>query len=280
MLCEPNLREADPREAAPGPDALRTLRLQADASRPRPTRTARAVTAAAIFPRPRPEAEAAAARTLCVDAPGPAGNSAARRSGTSAAAGPGRAAVMASAAVESFVSKQLDLLELERDAEVEERRSWQENISLKELQSQGVCLLKLQVSSQRTGLYGRLLVTFEPRRCASATALPSNSFTSGDIVGLYDEGGQLATGILTRIMQRSVTVAFDESHDFQLSLDRERAYRLLKLANDVTYKRLKKALITLKKYHSGPASSLIEVVFGGSPPSPASETRKSLFFPG
>lgn len=29
---------------------------------------------------------------------------------------------MASAAVESFVAKQLDLLELERDAEVEERR--------------------------------------------------------------------------------------------------------------------------------------------------------------
>ncbi|XP_058545926.1 DNA-binding protein SMUBP-2 isoform X3 [Neofelis nebulosa] len=184
---------------------------------------------------------------------------------------------MASAAVESFVSKQLDLLELERDAEVEERRSWQENVSLKELQSRGVCLLKLQVSSQRTGLYGRLLVTFEPRRCASAMALPSNSFTSGDIVGLYDEGGQLATGILTRIMQRSVTVAFDESHDFQLSLDRERAYRLLKLANDVTYKRLKKALITLKKYHSGPATSLIEVVFGGSPPSPASETQPLPF---
>ncbi|XP_030187170.1 DNA-binding protein SMUBP-2 isoform X2 [Lynx canadensis] len=184
---------------------------------------------------------------------------------------------MASAAVESFVSKQLDLLELERDAEVEERRSWQENISLKELQSRGVCLLKLQVSSQRTGLYGRLLVTFEPRRCTSATALPSNSFTSGDIVGLYDEGGQLATGILTRIMQRSVTVAFDESHDFQLSLDRECAYRLLKLANDVTYKRLKKALISLKKYHSGPASSLIEVVFGGSPPSPASETQPPPF---
>uniref|UniRef100_A0A452UVW1 DNA-binding protein SMUBP-2 n=1 Tax=Ursus maritimus TaxID=29073 RepID=A0A452UVW1_URSMA len=155
--------------------------------------------------------------------------------------------------------------------------SWQESISPKELQSRGVCLLKLQVSSQRTGLYGRLLVTFEPRRCASAPVLPSNSFTSGDIVGLYDEGSQLATGILTRVTQRSVTVAFDESHDFQLSLDREQSYRLLKLANDVTYKRLKKALITLKKYHSGPASSLIEVLFGGSAPSPASEIQPPLF---
>uniref|UniRef100_A0A2K6AFX9 DNA-binding protein SMUBP-2 n=1 Tax=Mandrillus leucophaeus TaxID=9568 RepID=A0A2K6AFX9_MANLE len=188
---------------------------------------------------------------------------------------------MASAAVESFVTKQLDLLELERDAEVEERRSWQENISLKELQSRGVCLLKLQVSSQRTGLYGRLLVTFEPRRCGSVAALPSNSFTSGDIVGLYDaanEGNQLATGILTRVTQKSVTVAFDESHDFQLSLDRENSYRLLKLANDVTYRRLKKALIALKKYHSGPASSLIEVLFGRSAPSPASEIHPLTFF--
>ncbi|XP_045414205.1 DNA-binding protein SMUBP-2 isoform X1 [Lemur catta] len=188
---------------------------------------------------------------------------------------------MASAAVESFVTKQLDLLELERDAEVEERRSWQENISLKELQSRGVCLLKLQVSSQCTGLYGRLLVTFEPRKCGSAAVLPSNSFTSGDIVGLYDaasEGSQLATGILTRITQKSATVAFDESHDFQLSLDREHAYRLLKLANDVTYKRLKKALIALKKYHSGPASLLIEVLFGTSAPSPASEINPVTFY--
>ncbi|XP_029812188.1 DNA-binding protein SMUBP-2 [Suricata suricatta] len=184
---------------------------------------------------------------------------------------------MASAAVESFVSKQLDLLELERDAEVEERRSWQENVSPRELQSRGVCLLKLRVSGQRTGLYGRLLLTFEPRRCAAGAELPSNSFSSGDIVGVCDEGGQLATGILTRITQRSVTVAFDESHDFQLSLDGERAYRLLKLANDVTYKRLKKALVALRKYHSGPAASLIEVLFSGSPPSPASEMQPPAF---
>nr|XP_020739711.1 DNA-binding protein SMUBP-2 [Odocoileus virginianus texanus] len=184
---------------------------------------------------------------------------------------------MALTPVESFVTKQLELLELERDAEVEERRSWQENVSLKELQSRGVCLLKLQVSSQRTGLYGRLLVTFEPRRYVSAAVLPSNSFTSGDIVGLYDEGGQLATGILTRITQKAVTVAFDESHDSQLSLDQEHSYRLLKLANDVTYKRLKKALISLKKYHSGPASSLIEVLFGASDLSPPSEMPPLTF---
>uniref|UniRef100_A0A8C5LCH1 DNA-binding protein SMUBP-2 n=1 Tax=Jaculus jaculus TaxID=51337 RepID=A0A8C5LCH1_JACJA len=188
---------------------------------------------------------------------------------------------MASSAVEDFVTKQLELLELERDAEVEERRSWQEHSSLKELQSRGVCLLKLQISSQRTGLYGQRLVTFEPRKCIAGAELPSNSFSSGDIVGLYDatnENGQLATGVLTRITQKSVTVAFDETHDFQLSLDRDSLYRLLKLANDVTYKRLKKALTTLRKFQSGPASSLIEVLLAGSPPSPASEIAPLTFY--
>uniref|UniRef100_A0A8C6EMH7 Immunoglobulin mu DNA binding protein 2 n=1 Tax=Marmota marmota marmota TaxID=9994 RepID=A0A8C6EMH7_MARMA len=160
-------------------------------------------------------------------------------------------------------------------------RSWQESISLKELQSRGVCLLKLQVSSQRTGLYGRLLVTLEPRRGGSAGVLPSNSFTSGDIVGLYGaahEGGQLASGILTRITQKSVTVAFDESQDLQLDLDRESSYRLLKLANDVTYKRLKAALVALKKFHSGPASPLIELIFHGSAPSPAGDIGPLVLF--
>ncbi|XP_036991202.2 LOW QUALITY PROTEIN: DNA-binding protein SMUBP-2 [Artibeus jamaicensis] len=185
---------------------------------------------------------------------------------------------MASATVESFVTKQLDLLELEREAEVEERRAWQEGVSLKELQSRGVCLLKLQLSSQRTGLYGQLLVTLEPRRGASAGPLPSSSLSSGDIVGLYGEGGQLATGVLTKITQKSVTVAFDQSCDFQLSLDHQSSYRLLKLANDVTYRRLKTALTALRKHRASPASSLIEVLFGNAAPSPASDIQVPAFY--
>lgn len=41
---------------------------------------------------------------------------------------------------------------------------------------------------------------------------------------------------------------------------------------------LGRALITLKKYHSGPACSLIDVLFGGSAPSAASEIRKNPVF--
>ncbi|NXJ55741.1 SMBP2 protein, partial [Spizaetus tyrannus] len=155
-------------------------------------------------------------------------------------------------------------------------RAWQESISLKELQRRGVCLLKLQASNQRTGLYGRLLVTFQPRKYDSDAELPYNSFGPGDIVGLYDSAGQgdpLSTGIVTRVTSKAVTVAFEESRDGMLSLDRDSSYRLLKLANDVTYNRLKKALNALKQYHSGPASDLIDVLFFSSDPSAFSDTK-------
>ncbi|KGL99184.1 DNA-binding protein SMUBP-2, partial [Charadrius vociferus] len=155
-------------------------------------------------------------------------------------------------------------------------RAWQESISLKELQRRGVCLLKLQAANQRTGLYGRLLITFQPRKYDSDAELPYNSFGPGDIVGLYDSAGQadpLSTGIVTRVTSKAVTVAFEESRDGMLSLDRESSYRLLKLANDVTYNRLKKALNALKQYHAGPASDLINVLFCSSDPSAFSETK-------
>ncbi|KAM6067753.1 DNA-binding protein SMUBP-2 isoform 2-T2 [Theristicus caerulescens] len=179
---------------------------------------------------------------------------------------------MAAAAAE----RHLELLREEREAELAESRAWQESVSLKELQRRGVCLLKLQAANQRTGLYGRLLVTFQPRKYDSDAELPYNSFGPGDIVGLYDsagQGDQLSTGIVTRVTSKAVTVAFEESRDGMLSLDRESSYRLLKLANDVTYNRLKRALNALKQYHSGPASDLIDVLFFASDPSAFSETK-------
>ncbi|NXM48833.1 SMBP2 protein, partial [Gymnorhina tibicen] len=160
-------------------------------------------------------------------------------------------------------------------------RAWQESVSLKELQRRGVCLLKLQVTSQRTGLYGRLLVTFQPRKWDSDTELPSNSFGPGDIVGLYESAGQgepLCTGVVTRVTPKAVTVALEEPRDGELAVDHERSFRLLKLANDVTYNRLKRALTALKQYRGGPASDLIDVLFFASAPRAFPETKPLEFF--
>ncbi|XP_023675485.2 DNA-binding protein SMUBP-2 [Paramormyrops kingsleyae] len=184
--------------------------------------------------------------------------------------------------VESFVSKSLELLREEREAELAETRSLQENASLKDLQRKGVCLLKLHVASERTSLYGRLLVVFEPRKHVASSTLPSNSFSPGDIVGVYDTAGisaasQLGTGVVTRVTQSAVSVAFDESHD-GLGLDGEALYNLLKLANDVTYKRLKNALTALNNYRAGVASSLINLFFGSSQPGTPLQSSDVEFF--
>ncbi|XP_056137744.1 DNA-binding protein SMUBP-2 [Lampris incognitus] len=184
--------------------------------------------------------------------------------------------------IEQFVSKTLELLQEEREAEIQETRIWQENLSLKDLQSKGVCLLKLQIGSQCTGLYGRTLVILEPRKYIGASVLPSNSFGPGDIVGLYDTSecsaaSQLGTGIVTRVSQTSITVAFEDSQD-GLSIETDSLYNLLKLANDVTYKRMKHALNALNGYSSGPASSLISVLFGYSEAGSQSQTSKLAFF--
>uniref|UniRef100_A0A673N0N2 DNA helicase n=1 Tax=Sinocyclocheilus rhinocerous TaxID=307959 RepID=A0A673N0N2_9TELE len=172
--------------------------------------------------------------------------------------------------VENFVSKTLELLQEEREAELEETRAWQENLSPKNLQHKGVYLLKLQIASQHTGMYGRLLVVFEPRKSIGPSILPSNTFGPGDIIGLYqaegqDQPSQLGSGVVTRVTQASLTVAFDNTQD-GMNLDRDGLYNLMKLANDVTYRRLSSALKSLNGYSSGPASHLISVLFGYSEP--------------
>uniref|UniRef100_A0A671NPW4 DNA helicase n=1 Tax=Sinocyclocheilus anshuiensis TaxID=1608454 RepID=A0A671NPW4_9TELE len=172
--------------------------------------------------------------------------------------------------VENFVSKTLELLQEERKAELEETRAWQENLSPKNLQHKGVYLLKLQITSQHTGMYGRLLVVFEPRKSIGPSILPSNTFGPGDIIGLYqaegqDQPSQLGSGVATRVTQASLTVAFDDTQD-GMNLDRDGLYNLMKLANDVTYRRLSSALKSLNGYSSGPASHLISVLFGYSEP--------------
>ncbi|XP_056382691.1 DNA-binding protein SMUBP-2 [Hyla sarda] len=182
--------------------------------------------------------------------------------------------------MEEFVKTQLHLLQEEREAEIEETRAWRENVSLKELQRRGVCLLKLQVANQRTGLYGRLLVTFTPRKYDADAVLPTNSFGSGDIVGVYDSNAPkepIATGIVSGITQKTINVAFDEAHSDSLNLGSEATYRLLKLANDVTYKRIKKALTALSQNRSGPASDLIDVLFSSSQPTSTGQPRPVEF---
>ncbi|XP_068963279.1 DNA-binding protein SMUBP-2-like, partial [Petaurus breviceps papuanus] len=116
-------------------------------------------------------------------------------------------------------------------------------------------------------------------RRGPAPDTPCAPARAGDLVGLYGAApgtAPLATGVLTRLTPRSVTVALDEAQE-DLDPDPGGLYRLLRLANDSTYRRLRSALMALNRYTSGPAASLIDVLLGASEPSGPALTQPLTF---
>ncbi|XP_035219941.1 DNA-binding protein SMUBP-2-like isoform X2 [Stegodyphus dumicola] len=169
--------------------------------------------------------------------------------------------------VETFVNKHLVLLDLERTTEVEENKCLQECNSVKVLQKKGICITKLRFGRSSTGLFGRSLINFEP--ASSNCFLPSHLITSGDIVGVgkVNSDGRLeiiVSGVVTRVNDSFLTVAFEKNSDSS-DLESDVHYTIIKLANDVTYKRLKRALKTLE--NKGRESHLVNVLFGQASPS-------------
>ena len=59
-----------------------------------------------------------------------------------------------------FAKKQSKLLELERNAEINDSVDTRRACSIKDLEKRGICVSKLHVTSECTGLYGKHLVTF------------------------------------------------------------------------------------------------------------------------
>lgn len=66
---------------------------------------------------------------------------------------------------------------------------------------------------------------------------------TGDIVGLRPSKGpaaEMVSGVVTSVAPSSLSVAFDAVADGTVDLDGDAQYTVAKLANDVTYKRLKR----------------------------------------
>lgn len=162
--------------------------------------------------------------------------------------------------MEDFVQKHLRLIAEEREEEISQGLSLLSTClkNVKELECKGVCLSKLEVESQRIGLFGRHIVTFEPARHLGKSQLPANSITSGnlslpwlhtcitcpsgDIVGVFSNGQtqQLVSGIVVKSSETVVGVAFEDLPEELNWSNHGNTLQLVKLANDVTYKRMKR----------------------------------------
>ncbi|XP_043713417.1 DNA-binding protein SMUBP-2 [Telopea speciosissima] len=176
--------------------------------------------------------------------------------------------------LQQFVSIMAPLIDMEKEAEISASVSSGSSRSLDAAQKKGSAILNLKCVDVQTGLMGKTLLEFQSNK---GDVLPAHKFGTHDVVILRPNKSDLGSpslgqGVVYRLKDSSITVAFDDIPEEGLNSP----LRLEKVANEVTYRRMKDALIQLSKgIQKGPASDLIPVLFGEKPPS---VSKKSVSF--
>ncbi|XP_021935214.1 DNA-binding protein SMUBP-2-like [Zootermopsis nevadensis] len=157
-------------------------------------------------------------------------------------------------AISDFVGRHLALLEEERKEECEQA------IRLITT-SQGIgCLKNVSVFSYSSCLGGYVLVEF---RSAKNSVLQVHSLACRDVVGVIEGSNirdtPIATGVVKFSTNEGIGVSFEDIDNF--SEEDGVVYTLVKLANDVTYSRLKSSLKSLAQIRK-PGKVLTELLFG------------------
>ncbi|TVY52252.1 DNA polymerase alpha-associated DNA helicase A [Lachnellula cervina] len=178
--------------------------------------------------------------------------------------------------IPSFATTQLNLLEAELQSELTETSSLITATSPTSLQRAGIAITNLTLSSQRTGLGGKTVVELAPDS-ATGGELPEHGIRTGDIVVVAEQPAGSAKrrevreleergcrGVVTRVGRAAVWVALDGEGD---DVPAKRLW-IVKLANDVTYKRMNQTMGRLLKMKSDEYSSFVRVLFGLTSPSP------------
>ncbi|KAJ0043098.1 hypothetical protein Pint_17937 [Pistacia integerrima] len=163
--------------------------------------------------------------------------------------------------LEQFVSLMSPLIDLEKEAEISASITSGASRNLDTAQKKGSTILNLKCVDAQTGLMGKTLLEFQSTK---ADVLPPHKFGTHDVVVLRPNKADLGSpalgqGVVYRLKDSSITVAFDDVPEEGLNSP----LRLEKVANEVTYRRMKDALIQLSKgVQKGPASDLVPVLFG------------------
>ncbi|KAI1643446.1 DNA helicase [Daldinia loculata] len=193
--------------------------------------------------------------------------------------------------VPAFARTQLALLDIELQSEINETSGLISGTSPASLQRAGLAVTNLVVSSQRTGLGGRTVIELAPDAATSGTGeLPEHGVRTGDIVLVSEQPAgsakkrevkdlerKGARGVVIRIKRDAIAVAVDEDKEDAASFG-GRVW-LVKLADDVTYRRMKQTMERLGDMAESEYSTFTRVLFGLTSPSlvPADLARDSEY---
>ncbi|KAJ2371738.1 hypothetical protein IW150_004454 [Coemansia sp. RSA 2607] len=175
--------------------------------------------------------------------------------------------------IEDFVEEQTKSVEKERAYEAEQTQILVGKISATQLQKLGLALVALRITAVRSGSGGRTVVTLEAP--VAGEALQATALRGGDIVGIEAAGGgkrteddkksQRLEGVLMSITQNKATVALGPDDEIPDAW-RERC-TLRRLATDITYRRILRALTDLQRPPSGQSRPYLHsVLFGDLSP--------------
>ncbi|KAJ0634038.1 putative hydrolase [Helianthus annuus] len=170
--------------------------------------------------------------------------------------------------LEQFVSKMTPLIDMEKEAEISASMSSGANRNLESASKKGSTMLNLKCVDVQTGLMGKTLLELQSNK---GDVLPAHKFGTHDVVVLKPNKADLGSpalgqGVVYRLKDSSITIAFDDIPEEGLNSP----LRIEKVANEVTYRRMKDTLIQLSKgIRTGPAADLVPVLFGERSPTVA-----------
>lgn len=184
--------------------------------------------------------------------------------------------------IPSFAATQLTLLDAELQAELAETNALLSSHAPTALSRAGLAILNLNVSSIRTGLGGKTVVELglDPAVVPKGDKadIPEHGIRVGDIVAVQDQpaGGAKKSekrdlakkgveGVVLRVKRETIDIILDKE---DADVPSGGKLWLVKLANDITYKRMNQTMGSLKKLSDQDYTPFMRVLFGQGSPSP------------
>ncbi|KAL1601246.1 hypothetical protein SLS59_005399 [Nothophoma quercina] len=184
--------------------------------------------------------------------------------------------------IPAFAASQLTLLDAELKAELAETDALLSSHTPTALARGGLAILNLNVSSVRTGMGGKTIVelALDPAVVTKGAKpeIPEHGIRVGDIVAVADQPAgsakktekkelekKGAEGVVLRVRRENIEVVLDKE---DADVPGGNKLWIVKLANDVTYKRMNQTMTRLQKFSDQEYTPFMRVLFGQGSPSP------------
>jgi len=181
-----------------------------------------------------------------------------------------------------FAASQLTLLDAELQAELVETNALLSSHTPTALSRAGLAILNLNVSSIRTGLGGKTVVELALDSAVVVKGkppdIPEHGIRVGDIVAVQDQPSgsakktekkelakRGAEGVVLRVRRETLEVVLDKE---DADLPSGNKLWIVKLANDVTCKRMNQTMTRLQKFGDQDYTPFMRVLFGQASPMP------------